>query len=67
MKRWLPLDRPHRGAVCRRRSAREPPAAQFQIIEATIPDIQEALRRGELTSRGLVEMYPRASRSTSHC
>jgi amidase len=35
-------------------SQRAPP---FEIIEATIPDIQDALRRGDLTSRDLVEMY----------
>src|ERR687893_19944 len=34
-----------------------PPAARFEIIEATIPDIQEAFRRGELTSVELVDRY----------
>ena len=33
------------------------PAARFEIIEATIPGIQDALRRGDLTSRDLVDMY----------
>ena len=33
------------------------PAARFEIIEATIPDIQDALRRGDLTSRELVDLY----------
>ncbi len=33
------------------------PAEAFNVIEATIPDIQRALERGDITSKQLVEIY----------
>jgi amidase len=34
-----------------------PPAAPFTLIEATIPQMREAMEQGRLTSHALVEMY----------
>ena len=43
------------GAACARSAA--PQAAPFEIIEATIPQMREAMEQGRLTSRDLVQMY----------
>src|SRR5918992_489487 len=33
------------------------PASSFDVVEKTIPQLQEAMRSGEVTSRRLVELY----------
>lgn len=35
----------------------EAPATAFNVVEATIPDMQRALERGDVTSKQLVELY----------
>jgi amidase len=45
-------------AACQSTAPPPPPAAApFQIIEATIPQMREAMEQGRLTSHDLVEMY----------
>ena len=44
-------------AACGRGAAPPAPAAPFNVVEATIPQIQEALKSGRLTSRRLTELY----------
>jgi amidase len=38
-------------------SSQSKPAARFTVVEASIPDMQRALREGRVTSRQLVEQY----------
>ena len=45
-------------AACERPATSQAPhSAPFEIIEATIPQMWEAMEQGRLTSRQLVEMY----------
>jgi amidase len=38
-------------------SSQSKPAARFSVVEASIPDMQRAMREGRVTSRQLVEQY----------
>ena len=38
-------------------SSQSKPAARFSVVEASIPEMQRALREGRITSRQLVEQY----------
>ena len=38
-------------------SSQSKPAAKFTVVEASIPDMQRAMREGRVTSRQLVEQY----------
>ena len=38
-------------------SSQSKPAAKFSVVEASIPDMQRAMREGRVTSRQLVEQY----------
>ena len=38
-------------------SSQSKPAARFTVVEASIPDMQRAMREGRVTSRQLVEQY----------
>src|SRR5687767_15768783 len=38
-------------------SSQSKPAAKFTVVEASIPDMQRAMREGRVTSRHLVEQY----------
>ena len=45
-------------AACARPAPPEsPPGSSFELIEATIPQMREAMEQGRLTSHRLVEMY----------
>jgi amidase len=44
-------------AGCARPAPQAPPASTFELIEATIPQMREAMTQGRLTSYQLVEMY----------
>jgi Asp-tRNA(Asn)/Glu-tRNA(Gln) amidotransferase A subunit family amidase len=44
-------------AQSRRPDTPPPPLATFEVFERTISELQDAMRAGEITSRGLVELY----------
>jgi len=44
-------------AACQRSNANAAPGSRFEIVEATIPQMREAMEQGRLTSRDLVRMY----------
>jgi len=44
-------------AACQRSNANAAAGSRFEIVEATIPQMREAMEQGRLTSRDLVRMY----------
>ncbi|HVZ24374.1 MAG TPA: hypothetical protein VG871_25045, partial [Vicinamibacterales bacterium] len=45
------------GAAGTRGPARRAKAPAFSVFEATIPEMQAAMKSGRITSRGIVEQY----------